>query len=245
VGIPPAKLPEVTLSGPQGTVGSLQQGTVSVTMREPYQLDVTGTLTMTFDSPSLSADPALQFSTGGRTITFKIPAGSTTARFPNGSDRVGLQTGSVAGKIRVAAVIQTSANAELPALSPLEFQVESGAPSILNATITGTDRAYQVQVLGLTTNRSLKQLELQFVPGAKMSLSTTSFKVDVSMAAGTWFRDSNSVQFGGLFSISLPLQLTLPASSTSTLALADIIRSISVKASNEIGASPAFTINLQ
>ena len=60
-----------------------QQQTVRLAIDAPYPVDVTGTLTLTFapNAANNADDPAIQFSTGGRTVPFTIPAGQTQAVF--------------------------------------------------------------------------------------------------------------------------------------------------------------------
>ena len=69
---------------------------------DPFQalcVGLTGTLRITQISDTFSVDPSVQFSTGGSSINFTIPANSTAAVFSNNSTTIQVQTGSVAGKI--------------------------------------------------------------------------------------------------------------------------------------------------
>jgi len=253
VALAPAKLPEVSVTGPAGPYNALQQVSAGVTLAAPYPVDINGTLTMSFDSSTLAADPSLQFSSGGRTATFKITAGSLAARFAGGSTKIGLQTGSVAGTIRLTATVQTTANFDLSGSNQasMALAVTDTAPSILNVTVTGSSGSFQIQILGMTTNRALSVLSLQLAPTGLINLNATSFKLDVGTPAAVWFRDTASLQFGGLFTLSVPLQITLPdttttsTTTTTTPTLADLIRSITVKAANSVGESAPFTLNLQ
>src|SRR5262249_29079869 len=81
-----------------------QQARIAVTMATPFPREVTGEVTLTFISNAVIPvdDPAIQFSTGGRTVTFTIPANSTEARFASASDPAPLafQTGTVAGTLK-------------------------------------------------------------------------------------------------------------------------------------------------
>jgi len=91
VGLPPA--PPLRFSGVTDTAGPLQQPRLTVSLGSPYPVDVVVTLTLTFAPDNGPDDPAIQFSTGGRTARITIPAGATT-----GATDVGIQTGSVAGE---------------------------------------------------------------------------------------------------------------------------------------------------
>ena len=104
---PPPGLPSYRFEGPSGPVQALQQIPVGLRLTEPYPLAVKGTLTLEFSSDAFANDPAVQFSSGGRTATFTIPANGTEAIFPNGTNRIRLQTGSVVGAITLSATFQT------------------------------------------------------------------------------------------------------------------------------------------
>jgi len=245
VALPPTKLPAANLIGPQGAIDPLHQDFVSIALQEPYAIDVVGVLSLAFD-PGAAADPSLQFSSGGRTVSFKIAAGDLRARFTNGNDRIGIQTGSIAGRIRLSASMQTVANYDLTPPTPptLDLQIPASAPSILSVTLlTSTTGTYAIRVLGMTTNRQLNQLDVQFVPTGRIELKSTAFTLDVSASAASWFRDVSSLQFGGLFSVSIPLALNLPKDAAS-LTVADVIRSIGVSAANDLGSSPMSKVDL-
>ena len=57
-------------------------------------------------------DPAVQFSTGGRSATFTIPANATHATF--GAPSFGIQAGSSMGSIAVSLVSLSAAGISLP-----------------------------------------------------------------------------------------------------------------------------------
>ena len=82
-------------------------------MTNPYPVDLTAVFTLTFagsGTPSVD-DPAVQFSTGGRTLTFVVPANSTTVppiQLQSGTERARsrsrwqLTAGGVTPQIRQA-----------------------------------------------------------------------------------------------------------------------------------------------
>ena len=76
-----------------------QQQTVSLAINAPYPVEVTGTMTLTFapNAANNADDPAIQFSTGGRSVPFTIPAGQTQAVFR--VPEIAIQTGTTAGTI--------------------------------------------------------------------------------------------------------------------------------------------------
>ena len=86
-----------TITAPPMTAPG-SQATVTVTLTQPYPVDLVGTLTIGFTrvtTPQLT-DPALQFAAGGTTLSFAIPANTTTV------PAIQLQVGTIAGTITVA-----------------------------------------------------------------------------------------------------------------------------------------------
>ncbi len=73
--------PAVSITGLPDTVNPADQPELDVQLSSAYSLDITGSITLTFNSNAvnLSDDPSIQFSTGGRTLAFTIPAGQTSA----------------------------------------------------------------------------------------------------------------------------------------------------------------------
>ena len=73
---------------------------MQVHLANPYPADITGTLNLDF-TPAVpnGDDPAVQFSTGGRSVSFIFPA-NVNQTFAEFSDpNVAVQTGTVAGLI--------------------------------------------------------------------------------------------------------------------------------------------------
>ena len=64
-----------SISGNGGAVDPADQIATGVSIAEPYPVDVVGTLSIGFESDAFSNDPAIQFSTGGRTAPFRINLG--------------------------------------------------------------------------------------------------------------------------------------------------------------------------
>src|SRR5262249_16309655 len=75
----------MSLTGISGAVNPAQQIPLTLSQSASYFMAVSGTLSLTF-TPSVAVpadDPTVQFSTGGRTVTFTFPANSSTAVFPS------------------------------------------------------------------------------------------------------------------------------------------------------------------
>src|SRR5208283_4248077 len=74
-----APAPSITISGLPGTPGPATQPALGVTAGSTYPIAIQGTVALTFAPGSGPDDPNVQFTTGGRTVTFQIPAGSSQA----------------------------------------------------------------------------------------------------------------------------------------------------------------------
>lgn len=246
-GTNPAPLPEYRLEGPSGTVEPRQQPTIRLTLARPYSLPVHGTLTLTFSSDVFSDDPAVQFATGGRTIAFLIPANSTQAVFPDGSNQVRLQTGTVAGTITLTPSFSTESGVSLTPANPpsLRFSVPQGPPRLLNAVLTAkTTSGFTIQVTGYATSRSITRMNVQFTPRQGETLETTSLALNVESSFLAWYQSSQSQAFGSLFSVTIPFTLTGDVKANN-ITLADTVQSLSVTATNAQGTSAPLTVELK
>ena len=94
-GTQPPPLPSYTITGPSGNVAPMTQPAIGLTLASPYPVAISGTLTMSVTG-TLPADPAVQFASGGATVSFTIPANQTSAVFGAQGTQLGLQTGTVA-----------------------------------------------------------------------------------------------------------------------------------------------------
>ena len=243
----PSKLPTLVIGGAPASITPLQQVPLTVTIDSPWPVDLAGDLTLSFDSPAFTADPSVQFSTGGSKVSFKIPAGTLKAVFNSGSSLVRIQTGSVAGEIQVSPTLRTAAGYDLTPSIPniLHLVVPQLAPALFTVNLVASGGAYLVQMTGVSTTRSLSRAHVKFVPTGRIPFSTTDFTVDLTAVANAWFRSSASNSFGGLFTVSIPVVLTIPTSLvSSSLTVADIFKSVTVDVENAVGQSAALTYTL-
>lgn len=240
----PGALPSYQFTGASGSQTPLTQAAVGLSLASPYSLALTGKLTVTDDTGSLPADGSVQFSSGGQTVTFTIPQGSTQAVFPSGSNQISLQTGSVAGTITVTPSFALASGLDVTPTSPatLSLTVPSGPVQLTNALVSAeTANSLTLQVSGYATTRTLSSLAFQFT----MKSSSTPVPVSLNIApnAQQWFNSTQSDGFGGQFSVSVPFTLNNGSSTTST-SLVSQIQSISITASNSAGTSNAVVVAL-
>jgi hypothetical protein len=235
-GTQPPALPAYQITGPSGSVGPSQQPTVGLTLSQAYALDLTGSLTIQVTPNSFAADPAIQFSTGGRTVAFTIAAGQTQAVFPNGSTGIRFQTGTVAGGITITPTFTTTTGLNLTPANPTQLQltVPSLAPVLLTASISNQSATgFVVTLNGYVTSLSVSSLSFTFSVKSGAPSITSAVSLDVSQASAAWFGSSASASFGGQFSIAVPFTLQAPSGTNVTSDL----QAVSATATNGLGVS--------
>ncbi|MEP7362685.1 MAG: choice-of-anchor D domain-containing protein [Acidobacteriota bacterium] len=243
----PAPLPTLRFTGTTGAQEALQQPAIGLAIASAYRTNVTGTLTLAFNSDVFSNDPSVQFATGGRTVAFTIPAGQTAALFPNGANTIRVQTGSVAGTITLTPTVATEGGFNLTPTQPpaLNLTVASAAPRILSAIVASkAAAAITLQVSGYSTARSVTQIDLTLTGVSGENVATQRLTLPVESAFLGWYQGTSSGQFGSLFTVTIPLSLAGEVN-TSGLALSDTIQSIGVTIGNRIGTSAATTVALK
>jgi hypothetical protein len=245
-GTSPAPLPEYRFTGATGAQEPLQQPAVSLSLASPYPLALNGTLTLAFNSDVFSNDPAVQFATGGRTVSFTVAANTTQAIFANNSNQIRLQTGTVAGTISLTPGFATEGGINLTPQRPatLNLTVASSAPRLLSVSISArTGTSVTLLVSGYTTARSITQMDLQFTPVSGENLTGARASINVESAFLAWYQGAQSAQFGSLFTATVPV--TLSGETVSATSLSDAIQSVSVTLTNRLGASPARSVDLR
>ena len=208
----------------------------SVQLNQTAPFPISGTLTLSFTpysgdsglpSSGTYIDPAVQFvdSNGqklGTTYSITIPASATTVPIPD------IDPGTVAGGIVITLTVdgQTQATSTVM-VNPSPPIIEPGSVQILNATSTGFD----VELVANSTTRDITYATFAFTPaaGAKI-LGDTTFTLDVSSLLAPWFSSNTGLSYGSAFSLTVPFNLSGPASA---------IQSVSVTLTNSVGSSGA------
>jgi len=249
VGNPPAALPDYRFTGATGAQAPLQQVTTGLTLASSYPLNLTGVLTLNFSSDVFSNDPAVQFATGGRTVNFTIPAGSTQAVFPNNATQIGLQTGTVAGTITLTPSFVSDGGINLtPTLPPaLNLTVPQSAPRLLSVQVSSrTASGLTLLVTGYATSRSITQIDVQFTPTPGEDVATKRLTLNVDASFTAWYQSAASQAFGSQFTVTLPFTLSGDIVNTTNLTnVIDTIQSVSVTLTNRQGVSTAQSVNLK
>jgi hypothetical protein len=185
----------LSLTGVPGTIDPAQQLPIALSLSAGYPFTLSGTLNMAFASTAVipADDPMVQFSTGGRSVTFTIPANSTTAVFPS---QLMLLAGTVAGTITVTASIQNGVSA----VSLASITVPSVVPKITAVSASRISGGLQVTVSGYSPERRVTEVDFGF--DIRTSSGSTQ-RVNLAAAAESefkdWFQSSASVPFGSTF----------------------------------------------
>jgi hypothetical protein len=169
------------------------------------------------------------FTTGGRTVSFQVPANTTQAVFTGATP--GVQTGTVSGTITLTLKLTAAGIDVTPSsATPTTLHIAKSAPVIKSATVTRTSAGFNLVVVGYATSREMVSAAVTFTPAAGVTLSSTSATVSLSTVFTTWYADATSAQYGSNFSLTMPFTIT---NATSTAPLA----SVSVVLTNAQGSS--------
>jgi hypothetical protein len=219
-----------------------QLATLAVTIGSPFPHDVTGSVTLSFVSNASIPvdDPAIQFATGGRQVTFTIPANTLQALFgaPLTAGPLGFQTGTVAGTLAFsgmlqAGIVQTtfapSVDVEsltIPLQAPSIQAVQSNAVPV-QTTAGQAANSVTVRITLTSTMREVTALSLQFdtTPAVRLDCGAVSgcaaqgatVTLDVKPLFDAWFASDRS--FGSLNVLRLPLTVPQTVHGTVTVTL--------------------------
>lgn len=241
---PLPEFPDFTIQGPS-TTQAFEQPRIALVLSKPYPVSVRGTLALAVESDGYAVDPSTQFSTGGRSVAFTIPAGSLRATFSNGLAEVRFQTGSVAGTFVMTAGFATSAGTPIVSESakPLRIGLAQAAPKLLSGGVSRrSPNSLTLELIGFTNTRSLTKMSVRVKPRAGYQIANADYTQDLSGPSLLWFYSTGSTGYGGQFVATLPLQLSTGGNGTTGADLVQAIESISVTFQNERGTSDSMTI---
>jgi hypothetical protein len=227
-------LPTLTITGLPDTANPTDQPKIQLSLASPYPATISGQLSLAFTPDAGGGDGTIQFSTGSRTASFTIPAGSTSSPIV-----LAIQTGTVAGTIKITAQNITAPGQPgpidiTPTPSPSQStRIKQAAPSIKNAKLIRTANGLSIQVTGYSTAREVTQAVFHFTAAAGSSLQSSDVTVPVQSMFSQWFQDSASTAFGSQFTFTQPFTIqgdanaVIPGSVTLTNSLgsntADIV----------------------
>jgi hypothetical protein len=223
--------PLLRITGISPVAASADQVVFELQSDAPYPVEISGVLTLDFepDAAHTADDPAVQFTTGGRSVTFRFPAGSTKAIFPE--PQIAVQTGTVSGAIRLGASLSAAGRNLAGSDTPLHtVMIVRAAPVIRSVRLRREGQMLMVEVSGHSTPRELKSISLRFEPAQDASLEGTEFTMSIEQLATDWYRGPASARFGSLFTIRLPFTVQ---------GATDAVGAVTAVLTNEQGESKA------
>jgi hypothetical protein len=223
--------PVPTISGLPDPIVVSQQLMISLSLASSVPVEITGQLQVQFKSEAVNPcdDPMIGFASGGKTVTFRIPANATGAVFGTAS-AIGLQTGTTAGTLSLVATLNAGGKDVTPSPAPTRTaRIGQLAPAIsVDPTVERTSGGLLVRVIGYSTPRQVQEATFTFSPASGRSLQTSTFTVTTLDASNTWFRSASSTaQFGGQFTYEQPFTVSDPSA----------VNSVTVTLRNSAGSS--------
>jgi hypothetical protein len=197
---PPLPNAAITINLP--AAASAQQGTLMIRYDAPAQSTGTATASIAFSGSTdpKSADPAIAFANGARTVTLPVTPGDTQAALP-------FQTGTTAGILTFTVQLGTFSTQQSVTIAPAPTAVSTSqavrAPGSIEIRITGFDNA-----------RTLGPLTFTFLDGAGKSLA--SLRSDATADFAKYFAASD---LGGVFLLRAVFPTT---GDTSQIAACDV-----------------------
>jgi hypothetical protein len=192
--------PNVTISGLPDIVDPGQQPTFALQLDSGYPAPINGTLTLAFTpDPAVGVDdPAVQFATGGRVMTFTVPANSTQAAWS--APVVAFQSGTVSGNIELKLKLESNGTDITPLAPSRIIRVDRLAPRIVKIQASATSSGFEVRLTGFSTTREVTQGTFRFsgpAPGSDIELT-----IPLGNTSATWFQSAESGLFGGQFGLT-------------------------------------------
>jgi len=229
--------PVFTISGVSDIVEPAQQPSLEITLSSTHPSLISGQLALKFNSNAdvASDDPSIQFSTGGRTVNFSIPANTTRAVFSNGASNIAFQTGTVSGTIELSVSGQSGGGSGTP-LPPASrtLTLSRRAPVITRLIIASRNASgFELAITGFSTPRSLTQATFSFTAAQGATLDTGTVMLNLAIPATSWFQSQTATALGGQFRVLMPF--TVQGQVTA-------IQSVSVTLANGEGSSAASSV---
>jgi hypothetical protein len=210
---------------PSTTTSPGDQPSLSYTFTNSSQSVLTGTLTLTFTSPSGVNDPSIQFSTGGRTFNFTVQPGQQY------NPTILLQAGTVTGVITITVDLKIGTADVTPAgLQPTQITVQAVVPSLSAVILAASGNTLTVSVTGFSNTLAVQTATFHFTPIAGQTLQTTDITLDVSSLFSAYFSSAFPATYGSEFVYTQSFTLNEDAS---------IIGQVTVTLSNAQGVSLA------
>jgi hypothetical protein len=202
-----ATLPTLTINLSPMPTGYLQQPAMTITASAPSASEIDGNVVLTFASSSSTSatigqtDQTIQFSTGGTTVNFTIPAGSTKANF-SGAPSVTFSTGTTAGTITLTANV--TAPASTSAVATQTVTNKATFPTISSVQIVKTPGVVTVVVTGYSPTDDVISGLFTFALTSNALLNANDFPVPLSPYFQPYYATTASYATGSEFTLMVP-----------------------------------------
>jgi hypothetical protein len=197
-------VPALSIAGLPASTGPAQQPAMTISAAVPYVADITGTATLTFASSVGGDDQTIQFGTGGRTVNFTIPAGTTQANF-SGKANVAVLTGTVAGTITIKLTVVTQGSDVTPTPPPTAtIALVTTVPFIQSTQLQQSTGGFTVLITGFSTTRDMVSGLFHFAPSTNATLAASDVTVQLGAAFTTWYSNTASNALGSQFLLTVP-----------------------------------------
>jgi hypothetical protein len=221
------QLPTIEITGLPDRINPGQQVQLNVQSNGVYPVRITGRLEADFaPEPAIAGvDPALQFSTGGRQVDFRIEPDQTRATFPGGV--LAMQTGTVAGAITLKLVVNVADQSVITPNRPdRTVRIVHLAPVISSAALERRTNGFTINLTGFSSTREVSEAVVVLTPVPGRELQATRYSIALTETFRAWYTNSASFPFGTQFRLALPFDGD-----------ASVIQSLSVQLRNSEGAS--------
>ena len=225
-----ASVGSLSLVNVPDTINPTQQLPIGMSLSSPQPNDLSGSLTITFISNSVvpTDDPAVQFSSGSRTVAFTIPQNTTAAVFPT---TVFMLIGSVSGTVVLTADFQDG-----PKGMPVgSIAIAATPPRITNIVPVRTSDGLKIQIIGYSPERRVTTAEFDFDVKAANGTQRVQLTRNVESQFDDWYRNASSAPFGSSFVFE---QLFLVQGDSST------IQSVAVTLTNGQGSAASTPVSI-
>lgn len=192
-----ASLPPIRIAPDGVTLDPATQTAVTVSVAQPFEVDLTGTLTVAgTDDQDLTF---LQSGTARRSVQFRIQAGALRAEFPQGAPI--LQSGTTAGLITLTATVDNLLSTQS---STAQNRVLPLPPAITASLYEKAADGFALVIDGYSTPRDMQSATFRFFSG---TTSSVPFTLDVTSIFSAWYKTAAS-RGSGVFSYRQNFSLT-------------------------------------
>jgi hypothetical protein len=224
-----AALPTLTINLSPTPTGFLQQPAMTITASSAYASEIDGNVTLNFAPITSNAftnttftgtnssgttysvtytvgtDQTIQFSTGGATVNFTIPAGSTKANF-SGAPNVTLSTGTIAGTITLTANV--SAPTTVSSVATQTVTNKPTFPAISSVKLSQTPGGVTVVVTGYSPTDDMISGVYTFTLSSNATITANYISVPVSFYFEPYYGTTASSATGSEFTLTVPFAVT-------------------------------------